>query len=216
MTLLEKVRRQSAQELERFGQLPLNEELAKGTIKLERYKEFLNDLYHVVWHFCPVMAAAASKCPDSLAPVRYFLYDHIEEEKGHELWVLEDCRAIGDAGLVEEVKHGHPCDEVQGMIGFNYWVCERVHPCGALGMVYSLEAIAARLAGQAGAGVAQALDLPLDPPHGVKFLATHGPMDSDHLGELEDLLGRFEDDRVADVVLNALRVNFRLCAGIFR
>lgn len=216
MALLERLRRETAEELERFATLPLNEKLVTATISRERYKEFLNDLYHVVWHFCPVMAAAASNCSDDFAPVRYFLYEHIEEEKSHELWVLEDCSVVGGSEFADAVKFGYPCEEVQGMVGFNYWVSERVHPCGALGMVYSLEAIAARVAGRAGAGVAKALDLQLDPPLGVKFLATHGPMDSDHLGELEQLLGRIGDDSVADVISNASRVNFRLFSSVFR
>src|SRR5437868_9577028 len=92
--LLERLRRDSAAELDKLTALPLIEKLVSGTISKERYQEFLNDLYHVVWHFCPTMAAAASRCPDSLAPVRYFYYEHMEEEKGHEVWVLEDCEAV--------------------------------------------------------------------------------------------------------------------------
>lgn len=216
MTLLERLRKESADELEKFAKLPLIEKLVTGTISRERYQEFLNDLYHVVWHFCPTMAAAASRCDESLAAVRYFYYEHIDEEKTHEIWVLEDCEAVAGKSFAEAVKNGRPCDEVQGMVAFNYHVAEREHPCGAMGMIYSLEAIASRVAGRAGAGVAKALGLQLDPPVGVKFLATHGPMDTDHLEELEEVLGGITDARVGDIIVNATRVNFRLFSSVFR
>lgn len=216
MTLLERLRKESADELEKFTKLPLIEKLVTATITRERYQEFLNDLYHVVWHFCPTMAAAASRCDESLAAARYFYYEHIDEEKTHEIWVLEDCEAVGGKSFADAVKSGRPRDEVQGMVGFNYWVTEHEHPYGAMGMVYSLEAIASRLAGRAGAGVAKALGLQLDPPLGVKFLATHGPMDTDHLAELEQVLSGINNDKVADIIINATRVNFRLFGSVFR
>jgi len=210
------MRAESAEELEKFAKLPLIGTLVSGTISRERYKGFLNDLYHVVWHFCPTMAAAASHCPDSFGAVRYFFYEHIEEEKSHELWVLDDCEAVGGAAFARAVSTGRPCNEVQGMVGFNYWVCEREHPCGALGMVYSLEAIASRVAGRASTGVAKALGLQLDPPVGVKFLSTHGPMDTEHVRELEEVLSSITDAQIADVISNACRVNFRLFSSVFR
>jgi len=33
-------------------------------LKLPEYRAFLHDLYHIVWHFCPTMAAAASHLND--------------------------------------------------------------------------------------------------------------------------------------------------------
>jgi pyrroloquinoline quinone (PQQ) biosynthesis protein C len=215
MTLFERLKAESAEELEKFARLPLIGALVSGTVGRERYKGFLNDLYHVVWHFCPAMAAAAARCSDSFASTRYFYYEHIEEEKGHEIWVLEDCEAVGGADFVQAVKSGRPCKEVQGLIGFNYSISEREHPCGVLGMVYVLEAIASRLAGRAGMGVAKALNLQLDPPVGVKFLSTHGPMDAGHLDELEKVMAGIKDERTADVVSNACRVNFHLFSAAF-
>ena len=64
-------------------------------LSLAEYRAFLHDLYHIVWHFCPIMSAAASRCDDRFRSVRYELYERIEEEKGHEEWVLDDIRALG-------------------------------------------------------------------------------------------------------------------------
>lgn len=72
----------------------------------DEYAAFLHDLYHVVWHFCPIMAAAASRMGDTFRQVRYQLYHNIEEEKDHETWVLEDVEATG--GDVDYVRFNPP------------------------------------------------------------------------------------------------------------
>jgi hypothetical protein len=53
-------------------------------LNLPEYRAFLHDLYHIVWHFNPICAAAASRIDDGYANIRHFLYRHIHEESGHE------------------------------------------------------------------------------------------------------------------------------------
>ena len=72
----------------------MNSMLHKGLTPAE-YRAFLHDLYYIVWHFCPIMGAAASRIDDRFRHVRYELYERIEEEKNHETWVLEDVAAVG-------------------------------------------------------------------------------------------------------------------------
>src|SRR5204863_5005648 len=93
-------------------------------LSLAEYKAFLHDLYHIVWHFCPVMAAAAARCSDRFREVRFDLYDRIEEEKGHDSWVLEDIEALG--GDVRAVREPPPSPTPQAMIAFNYYASDRV------------------------------------------------------------------------------------------
>src|SRR4051812_43059079 len=64
-------------------------------LNLGEYRAFLHDLYHIVLHFCPIMAAAAVRCDDAHKSIRAELQERIEEEKGHETWVLEDVQAVG-------------------------------------------------------------------------------------------------------------------------
>ena len=68
--------------------------VARG-LSIERYRHFLLELYHVVWNFNPVCAAAASRLSDRHQKIRYFLYEHMQEEKGHETWVLNDLEVVG-------------------------------------------------------------------------------------------------------------------------
>src|SRR3989337_810624 len=124
-------------------------------LTLDEYRAFLHDLYHIVWHFCPVMAAAAARCGDEFRDVRYALYERIEEEKGHETWVLEDIEAMG--GDVSAAGRVLPSIPVQAMIAFNYYAAERVHPCSVLGMLYMLEVISSVYGGRVSDAIARAL-----------------------------------------------------------
>ena len=82
----------SRRELEAIPKM--NSMLTRG-LTLAEYRAFLHDLYYIVWHFCPIIGAAASRCDDRFRQVRYEYYERIEEEKNHETWVLEDLEAVG-------------------------------------------------------------------------------------------------------------------------
>src|SRR5712672_3431546 len=103
--------------------LPKVQSLIHDGLSLQEYRSFLHDLYHIVWHFCPIMAAAA-RCDERFRHVRFDLYHRIEEERGHDSWVLEDIEAMG--GEVGSALQRKPSAPVQAMIGFNYYAAERV------------------------------------------------------------------------------------------
>src|SRR4249920_227115 len=64
-------------------------------LSIERYRKLLLELYQIVWHFNPICAAAASRMPDTHRQLRYFLYQHMADESGHEQWVGSDLEAVG-------------------------------------------------------------------------------------------------------------------------
>jgi pyrroloquinoline quinone (PQQ) biosynthesis protein C len=174
-------------------------------LSLAEYRAFLHDLYHIVWHFCPVMAAAAARCSDRFREVRYDLYDRIEEEKGHETWVLEDIEAIG--GDVASVRAHPPSAPVQAMIAFNYFGAERVHPCSVLGMLYMLEVVSSVYGGRVSDSIARTLGRNVD-AGGFRFLSSHATMDVDHMAKLNRLLKTIDDPEAQECIVNSTRVNF--------
>ncbi len=174
-------------------------------LSLAEYKAFLHDLYHIVWHFCPVMAAAAARCSDRFREVRYDLYDRIEEEKGHETWVLEDIEAMG--GDVASVRAHPPSAPVQAMIAFNYFGAERVHPCSVLGMLYMLEVVSSVYGGRVSDSIARTLGRNVD-AGGFRFLTSHATMDLDHMAKLNRLLKTIDDPDAQECIVNSTRVNF--------
>ena len=174
-------------------------------LSLPEYKAFLHDLYHIVWHFCPVMAAAASRCGDRFREIRYDLYRRIEEEKEHEAWVLEDVEAIG--GDVHAVRATPPSAPVQAMIAFNYYGAERVHPCSVLGMLYTLEVMSSVYGGRVSDSIAHALGRDVN-AGGFKFLSSHATMDTDHMQQLNRLVKTIGDPDAQEAIINSTRVNF--------
>src|SRR4051812_46186573 len=89
--------------------LPKVQSVIHDGLSPAEYRSFLHDLYHIVWHFCPIMAAAAARCDDRFRQVRFELYQRIEEEKGHDEWVLEDIEAVGgDLRAARELRPPSP------------------------------------------------------------------------------------------------------------
>jgi pyrroloquinoline quinone (PQQ) biosynthesis protein C len=181
----------------------LLEAMAHG-ISLERYRALLLELYHVVWHFNPVCAAAASRMPDRHREVRYFLYRHMHEEHGHEQWVMDDLEAVGVAA---KVAHAHePSPFTLALNGYNYWAADRRHPCSVLGMLYALEVIASVYGGPFTAALKEALLL--EGERGVSFLGAHATMDARHMAELRLMLNTIDDTAAAEAVVESALVNF--------
>ena len=182
-------------------------------LTLAEYRGFLHDLYHIVWHFCPVMSAAAARCDDRFRDVRYDLYERIEEEKGHDSWVLEDIEALG--GDVQAVRETPPSAPAQAMIAFNYYASDRVHPCSVLGMLYTLEVVSSVYGGRVSDSIARTLGRKVE-DGGFKFLSSHATMDLDHMAKLNLLVKTIDDPGAQNAIVNATRVNFHQFGQLFR
>lgn len=174
------------------------------------YLDLLEDLYHVVWSFCPVMGSAVSRLTDDHRGIRYLLYDKIAEEKGHEDWVLNDIRALG--GDVDRVRASRPRTPVEVFVGYNYALTDRDHPVAVLGMLYTLEVIASVYAGR----VAQSArdKIGITGADGFSFLESHSTMDGDHLVDLKEAIKTIESAALQDAVIRATMTNFWLFARI--
>ena len=178
----------------------------------DEYCRLLQNLYHIVWHFCPVMAVAAARCDDRFREVRHELYERIGEEMGHEAWVLEDIEALG--GDVREAREKLPSAPAQAMIAFNYYAAERVHPCSVLGMLYMLEVVSSVYGGKVADAIARAQGREVD-GGGFKFLSSHASLDLDHMAKLNQLVKTIGDSAAQDAIVNSTRVNFHQFGQLF-
>jgi pyrroloquinoline quinone (PQQ) biosynthesis protein C len=192
--------------------VPKVHEMIHRGLSLQEYRAFLHDLYHVVWHFCPIMAAAASHCDDRFQGVRYELYERIAEEKGHEAWVLEDIEAMG--GDVPGARANPPSPPVQAMIAFNYYAAERLHPCAVLGMLYMLEVVSSVYGGRVSDAIARAIGRDAG-AGGFRFLTSHATMDVDHMAKLNRLVKTIDDPAAQRAIVNSTQVNFYQFAAMF-
>jgi len=141
------------------------------------------------------------------------LYQRIEEEKGHEAWVLEDIETMG--GDVAGARVNPPSAPVQALIAFNYYAAERQHPCSVLGMLYMLEVVSSVYAGRVSDSIAHAIGRNVE-GGGFKFLSSHSSMDQDHVAKLNVLLKTIEGRDAQEAIVNSTRVNFFQFGLMFR
>jgi hypothetical protein len=194
-----------------FETHPVVLEAVANGMSIQRYRRLLIELYHVVWHFNPICAAAASRMPDAHRHVRYFLYEHMHEESGHEEWVLDDLGAIGVGR--EAARNASPGIFTSALCGYNYWSADRRHPCSALGMVYALEVIASVYGGAFTSAVKEALLLEGD--RGTTFIGSHASMDAQHMVVLRSVLNELADQEALEAVIESTKVNFHHFTRVF-
>ena len=179
-------------------------DIVANGLPLERYRKLLLELYHVVWHFNPVCAAAASRVSDTQKQVRYFLYDHMNEEQGHEEWVVNDLDVVGVKA--EAVRAYKPTDFMLALNGYNYWAADRRHPCSVLGMLYALEVVASVYGGPMTAAITDSLLLQGD--RGISFISSHATLDAEHMADLRLILNTLDDDESKDAITESTVFNF--------
>lgn len=192
--------------------LPKVQDMLHSRFSHQQYAKFLRDLYLIVWHFCPIMAAAASRCNDDFIEVRNHLYESIHEEKGHEKMVLDDLASLGVPSA--EIIGASPSGAALAMVGTNYYMAERCHPCSVLGMLYVLEIISSVYGGQVASAIASGLDRPLS--SGFSFLESHASMDLDHMSKLRNLLQSVDLAEAQNALIDSVKTNFYLFMQILK
>ena len=179
-------------------------EIVANGLPVERYRKLLLELYHVVWHFNPVCAAATSRITDEHKQVRYFLYEHMQEEMGHEEWVLNDLAVVGVTA--KQALAYEPSLLMLGFNGYNYWAADRKHPCSVLGMLYALEVIASVYGGPMTAAITDSLLLQGD--RGISFISSHATLDAEHMADLRVILNTIDDADAKQAILESVHFNF--------
>ena len=123
-------------ERERLMQMPFIRASVAGEIDRAAYIAFLSQAYHHVKHTVPLLMACGERLPERLAWLRTAVGEYIEEEMGHEEWILNDIDASG--GNAETVRNGTPSLATKLMVAYAYHTIQRRNPVGFFGMVHIL------------------------------------------------------------------------------
>lgn len=183
----------------------------RGDISRAQYVAFLKEAFFHVKQTVPLMMACGSRLRDDQEWIRAAIAHYIDDEYGHEQWILNDIDAAGaDADLVE---HGEPSLATELMVSYAWDVVQRRNPVGFFGMVYVLEGTSVAIATKAAKMLQDSLDLPEE---AFSYLLSHGSIDLEHLEFLEDLLNRFDDPDDRAAITHSARRFFHLYAQIFR
>lgn len=183
----------------------------RGEIPRSAYVAFLTEAYHHVKHTVPLLMACGAALPERLEWLRAAMGKYIEEEMGHQEWILNDIRACGaDA---EAVRNGRPDAATEVMVAYAYDTVRRGNPAGFLGMVFVLEGTSIRLAHQAARAIQSSLQLP---ERAFSYLNSHGSLDVGHMEFYSSLVNRLDDEADRQAVLHGARMFYRLYGDIFR
>lgn len=185
--------------------------LMRGEVSLPSYVAFLTEAFHHVRHTVPLLKAMKAALPDRLAWLQPALDEYIEEEAGHDEWILDDIRACGaDA---EAVRRGSPSHATEVMVAYAYDAIARGNPLAFFGMVHVLEGTSVSLALMAADAIQKPLSLP---DSAFRYLRSHGTLDQEHTAHFELLMDRIEDAADQAAIVHAARAFFRLYGDVFR
>ena len=89
------LKEQTKQEQNYLLAAPIIQRVFKGEASLEEYASFLVQAYHHVKHTVPLMMSVGARLTDEQEWLREAVAEYIEEEIGHQEWVLNDIAACG-------------------------------------------------------------------------------------------------------------------------
>ncbi|WP_095151701.1 TenA family transcriptional regulator [Pseudomonas sp. Irchel s3b5] len=211
MSFFDRLQEATHQERTELFNLPIIRNALEGDVSLESYRAFLEQAYYHVRHTVPLMMACGARLPLRLEWLREAVCEYIDDEYGHEQWVLNDIEACG--GDRNAVRDGHPSLPIELMVSFLYDLIARDNPVGLFGMVNVLEGTSIALATHAAGSIRERLELP---ESAFTYLSSHGSLDIEHMQTYRLLMNQLEDPGDQAAVIHASKVVYRLYADMFR
>ena len=191
--------------------IPFIQHGGRGELSLESYRAFLAQAYHHVRHTTPLLMACGSRVPADKEWLRDAMAAYVEEEVGHQEWILNDIEACG--GDAEQVRHEAPGMAAELMVAYAYHTVDRGNPVGFLGMVLVLEGTSVRVATAAAGNLQQNLGLPSS---AFSYLTSHGSLDLSHMDFYQKLVNRLDDPADQECVIHCAKRFYRLYGDVFR
>lgn len=190
---------------------PVIREALAGRITLPRYQAFLSQAFHHVRHTVPLLMIAGGRLPERYKRLQQGFIHYLEEEIGHDEWILNDIRAAG--GDAEAVRNSLPHPETDALVAYVYDTVQRRNPLGIFGMVFVLEGTSVALALQAADRIQATLKLP---DAAFTYLRSHGTLDQLHVQDLQNILLQVADREDQKAITQCARAMFWLYGQMFR
>lgn len=211
MNFFDRLHKETAGARAELYTVPLVQDAVGGHISLETYLAYLEQEYHHVKHTMPLLMLMGGRLPKEKEWLRRLLMEYINDETGHDEWILSDIQNAG--GDADAVKNGRPGTAIELMNAYNYDVITRVNPMGYFGMIVALETASVELASQASEALQKSLGLGKEC---FSFLDSHGALDVDHTKFIGEVLNRIDDPRDQEDIIRATGIIYHLHAQMFR
>lgn len=209
MTFYERLQKETAAERAQLYTVPQLMDGLRGDISRETYIAYLTEAFHHVKHTVRFMMAMGARLPENKKWLHDAIAEYIEEEKGHEEWILNDIAAAG--GDKEAARNATPNLETQVLVAYNYDYIARKNPVGFLGMVFMLESTSTQIASTGADAIMAGLKLPKS---AFTYLYSHGALDIEHLKFFENLVNQINDPEDQAAIIEVAQNTFRLFAGV--
>jgi pyrroloquinoline quinone (PQQ) biosynthesis protein C len=195
----------------RLLDIPFCRAAVAGDLSREEYLHFLTQAYHHVKHTVPLLMAAGAAAGPERRALQDAFAEYIEEERGHDLWILDDITAAG--GDAVAARDSRPGRAAELLVAYAYDAIALQGPLAFLGMVHVLEGTSVRAASQAADALAPALGLP---PSAFTYLTSHGALDVEHTAFFDRLVDTLDAPEEQELVARSALTFFRLYGDVFR
>jgi len=190
---------------------PVLVECMQGNVSIEQYIGFLKEAFHHVKHTVPLFMNCGGRLSDEYEWLREAIAEYIEEEIGHQEWILNDLAVCG--ADKQAMRNSTPDMNTELMVSYAYDTVNRKNPIGLFGMVFVLEGTSIALATQAAGIIKEKLELP---NNAFSYLASHGSLDIKHIEFYKDLVNKFDCEQDKEAVIHCAKIVYILYANIFR
>lgn len=212
MTFFDRLQQETLMERQYLLDSPIIKRcIGSGEFSLQEYIDFLQEAYHHVKHTVPLLMAVGSRLTSEKEKYREAIAEYIEEELGHQEWILNDVAACG--ADKEKVRQGKPGAATELMVAYAYDTVTRNNPMGFFGMVFVLEGTSINLASRAADIIQKHLGLP---NQAFSYLRSHGSLDQQHMVFFEKLMNSLEETKDKEDIIHAAKMFYQLYGNIFR
>ena len=211
MTFFDQLQDATSSERALLFSAPIIESALKGQVSLDQYVAFLTQAYHHVKHTVPLLMATGGRLSEEKEWLRNAVAEYIEEELGHQEWILNDIAACG--GDKEAVRNSRPNMATELMVSYAYDTVQRINPLGFFGMVHVLEGTSISIADSAADKIRESLSLP---KKAFSYLYSHGSLDQDHVEFFKTLMNQLDDPAEQAQIIHSAKVFYMLYGNIFR
>ncbi len=210
MTFFERLCHETEASKQHLFNAPIINRCMTGSINTDDYVAFLKEAYHHVKHTVPLLMTVGSKLPESKEWLREAVAEYIEEELGHQEWILNDIAACGyDKNMV---RSSPATRSTELMVSYAYDSINRVNPLYFFGMVHVLEGTSIALADLAANSISETLGLGNE---AFTYLRSHGALDIEHVEFFKGLMNQITDIKEQDAIIYAADMFYELYGNIF-
>lgn len=194
---------------------PIIADVQQGKISKDMYLAFLTQAFHHVKHTVPLLMACGGSLEPEYEWVRTALAEYIDEEKGHQEWILSDIQACGgDADAVRNNQGiGKVGPAIELMTSYLYHQIDRRNPLALFGMVWVLEGTSVGI----GATMAEKIQTSLQlPASAMTYLVSHSVLDKRHLQFFASLMDQITRPEDQHAIVEAANMVFNLYGQMLR